>query len=176
MHGGLVGFDRRNWTVAAHTKNSITFTYLDPNGTEGFPGNVHATVSAIYIFRLIRGIDSTLQVKYTLEDKSTWDISIKATADEKTPILLSCHQYWNFEAYQETQDLSGHYAEFASSKIIATNGLLIPNGSFVEVEGTPLDFRKAKSIGKAINETTTDGYCGTGALILRIAVPARPLI
>ncbi|KZP17313.1 galactose mutarotase-like protein [Athelia psychrophila] len=146
LHGGLVGFDRRNWTVAAHTKNSITFTYLDPNGTEGFPGNVHATV------------------KYTLEDKSTWDISIKATADEKTPILLSCHQYWNFEAYQETQDLSGHYAEFASSKIIATNGLLIPNGSFVEVEGTPLDFRKAKSIGKAINETTTDGYCGTGCI------------
>lgn len=100
---------------------------------------------------------------YTLEDKATWDITIKATADEKTPILLSCHHYWNFEAYQETQDLSGHYAQIDASKIVATTGLLIPNGSYIEVEGTPLDFRKAKSIGKAVNESVGDNYCGTGA-------------
>lgn len=45
LHGGTVGFDRRNWTVAQHTSDSVTFTYLDPNGTEGFPGNMNTTVS-----------------------------------------------------------------------------------------------------------------------------------
>jgi len=144
LHGGTVGFDRHNWTLAEHKSNSVTFTYLSPNGSEGFPGNVHTTVT------------------YTLEDKATWDITIKATADEKTPILLSCHHYWNFEAYQETQDLSGHYAQFDASKVVAATGLLIPNGSYIEVEGTPLDFRKAKSIGKAVNESVGDNYCGTG--------------
>lgn len=104
------------------------------------------------------------KVKYTLEPKSTWSISIKATADQKTPILLSGHHYWNLEAYQETQDLTGHYAQFDSSKIIATNGLLIPNGSYIEVNGTALDFRNAKSVGNAINDTASEAYCGTGRL------------
>lgn len=79
--------------------------------------------------------------------------------------MLSGHHYWNLEAYQETQDLNGHYAQFNSSKIVATDGLLIPNGSYVEVAGTALDFRKAKSIGKGINDTTGHDYCGTGEKI-----------
>lgn len=84
-----------------------------------------------------------------------------ATASKKTPILLSGHHYWNLEAYQETQDLVGHHAQFDASRVIGTDGILIPNGTLLNVEGTPLDFRKAKSIGGSINATAPFQYCGT---------------
>lgn len=74
--------------------------------------------------------------------------------------MLSGHHYWNLEAYQETQDLVGHQAEFAASKVIATDGQLIPTGELLDVEGTPLDFRKAKSLGGSINSTAPFAYCG----------------
>lgn len=87
---------------------------------------------------------------------------MRATATEQTPIMLSCHHYWNFEAYQETQTLDGHFAQFPAHQVIGTDGILIPDGSLINVTGTPLDFRTAKSIGAAINQTTGLDYCGTG--------------
>lgn len=91
-----------------------------------------------------------------------------ATATEQTPIMLSCHHYWNFEAYQETQTLDDHFAQFPAHQVIGADGILIPDGSLVNVTGTPLDFRKAKSIGAAINQTIGLDYCGTGEFYVTI--------
>ncbi|KAG6830846.1 hypothetical protein H0H92_014498 [Tricholoma furcatifolium] len=146
LHGGTDGFDRRTWTVAEKSANSVTFTMVDPNGMEGFPGTV------------------TTAVKYTLEPKSTWKISMNAVATELTPIMLSGHHYWNFEAFQETQDLVGHHAQFQASKFVTTDGALIPTGQLTDVTGTPMDFRQAKSIGASINATASAAYCGTGCV------------
>jgi aldose 1-epimerase len=99
-------------------------------------------------------------VTYQLKKKATWSIELSAYATKKTPLLLSGHHYWNLEGYQETQDLVGHHAQFNSSKIIATDGLLLPSGSYINVKGTPLDFRTAKSIGGSINATESAHYCG----------------
>ncbi|KAJ6628773.1 galactose mutarotase-like domain-containing protein [Mycena sp. CBHHK59/15] len=146
LHGGIVGYDQRPWTIVKKSSNSVTFSLLDPNGDQGFPGTVITTVT------------------YTLEPKSTWKISMHSIASELTPIMLSGHHYWNLEAYQETQDLLGHFAQFDASRIIATDGHLIPNGELTPVAGTPLDFRKAKSIGGSINATAAAQYCGTGCV------------
>lgn len=86
---------------------------------------------------------------------------MSASATALTPILLSAHQYWNFEAYNETEDLSGHYFQIKSSKIVETDGNLIPNGKLKDIKGTLADFNKAKSMGAAINKTTSGEYCGT---------------
>ncbi|EIN10310.1 galactose mutarotase-like protein [Punctularia strigosozonata HHB-11173 SS5] len=146
LHGGSDGFDRRVWTVSKQTAHSVTFTVLDPDGMQGFPGTVHATVT------------------YTLENHATWNIKIHATADKLTPIMLSGHHYWNLEAFEESADLDAHFAQFPSSRVVGTDGILIPTGELLEVEGTPLDFRKAKSIGAAINQTAGLDYCGTGCV------------
>ncbi|KAF9569343.1 galactose mutarotase-like protein [Agrocybe pediades] len=146
LHGGFDGFDRRTWQVARVLPNSVTFTLLDPAGTQGFPGTVLTTVT------------------YTLERKSTWNINIHAVASAKTPIMLSGHHYWNLEAYQESQDLNGHIAQFQASKFVATDGNLIPTGKLTSVAGTAMDFRKAKSIGKSIPDTAAAQFCGTGCV------------
>lgn len=85
-----------------------------------------------------------------------------ATSSARTPIMLSGHHYWNLEAYHESQDLLAHYAQFPASKFVATDPILIPNGTLLDVEGTALDFRKARSIGEGIQETKGFEYCGGG--------------
>ncbi|KAF9486042.1 galactose mutarotase-like protein [Pholiota conissans] len=146
LHGGTDGFDQRIWETTKVSSNSVTFTLLDPDGMEGFPGTVITTVT------------------YILESQATWKISMDAIATQKTPIMLSGHHYWNLEAYQESQDLVGHHAQFQSSKFIGTDGHLIPTGQLLDVQNTPLDFRKAKSIGASIPATTGEQFCGTGCV------------
>ncbi|KAJ3716295.1 galactose mutarotase-like protein [Lentinula guzmanii] len=146
LHGGSDGFNSRVWNISQTANNRVSFSLLDPDGYQGFPGNVFTTIT------------------YTLKNESTWDISMHALADQETPIMLSGHHYWNLEAYEETDNLSGHWVQFHSSKYVATDGLLIPTGELTSVEGTPLDFNVAKSIGDSINATAEAQYCGTGCI------------
>ncbi len=76
--------------------------------------------------------------------------------------MLTGHQYWNLEAYQESQDLLGHYAQIEASQFVATDSGLVPTGALSGVEGTPLDFRQGKSIGGSINATAEAQSCGAG--------------
>ena len=63
----------RNFTVVAHTLNSITFSITDPDGDQGFPGEVISYIT------------------YTLGNQ-TWDIRMVAVpTTKKTPIMLSSH-------------------------------------------------------------------------------------
>lgn len=48
LHGGLYGWDRRNWTLVRRSDSSVTYCHLD-KGDEGFPGNVAAYVRSMFI-------------------------------------------------------------------------------------------------------------------------------
>jgi aldose 1-epimerase len=73
LHGGPDGWDWRNFTFVAHTDHSITFSLVDPDGMEGFPGEVINYIT------------------YTLSNM-TWDIKMVALATtKKTPIVLNSH-------------------------------------------------------------------------------------
>src|SRR6266404_5405351 len=45
LHGGVKGFDKAFWSAEAESP-SVKFTYLSPDGEEGYPGNL--SVTAIY--------------------------------------------------------------------------------------------------------------------------------
>lgn len=73
LHGGPDGWDYRNFTIVSHTQDSITFSIVDPDGKEGFPGEVVSYIT------------------YTMTPK-TWKIKIVAMATtKKTPIMLTSH-------------------------------------------------------------------------------------
>ncbi|KAF9269596.1 galactose mutarotase-like protein [Marasmius fiardii PR-910] len=146
VHGGFDGYNSRVWDVLTRSENSVTFTLLDPDGKEGFPGFVFNTAT------------------YTLDRDSSFKISLRAWATKETPIMLTGHHFWNLEAYQESEDLSSHFMQLDSSRFVATDGHLIPTGDLATVENTPLNFRKAKSIGGSINDTAASEYCGTGCV------------
>jgi len=81
MYNLSLTFDRdwRNWTVVSHTTSSITFSLVDPDGMEGFPGEVISYVT------------------YTLTPYQ-WHIQMNAIATtKKTPIMLSSHVCYHSE-------------------------------------------------------------------------------
>jgi len=145
--GGAGGYDVQNWTVAALTQNSITFTLYD-DGLSGFPGSVLNVAT------------------YTLTDEPAFIsrlVSIPLT--QKTPIMLANHIYWNLGAYvdAEAQTILNNTLQMPYAKrFIDTDGILVPTGMINVTKGTPLDFTKSKAIGKDIADTLN--VCGTGCV------------
>lgn len=87
LHGGPNGWDYRNFTVVSHTTDSITFSIVDPDGEQGFPGEVVSYVT------------------YTMSP-NTWKIKIVAMATtKKTPIMLTSHVSFVFELSKENTNM-----------------------------------------------------------------------
>jgi aldose 1-epimerase len=157
LHGGTVGYDQRNWTVAASTPSSVTFTLYDA-ASEGFPGDVvtHATFS----------VDSkrTAENPQGLPRLTTKLISLALT--EITPIMLSNHIYWNLNGFKQPTILNDTWLQMPlSERFIATDSIQVPNGSISTVAETShgtMDFTAGKVIGRDIQYT--DGLCGTDCI------------
>ncbi|KAM5537708.1 hypothetical protein V8D89_008621 [Ganoderma adspersum] len=141
LHGGIYGWDRRNWTVLARTETSVTYHHLDA-ADEGFPGDVEATVT------------------HSVENGGTLRTSVHATATEKTPIMLTQHIYWNLDAFQGSDDVLAHKLHVDASRVVAVDGDAIPTGDLIDVGGTPFDFRRTQAIGARWSDTV--GLCGGG--------------
>ncbi|KAF3491447.1 aldose 1-epimerase [Arthroderma uncinatum] len=153
LHGGVVGYDQRNWTVTALSNSSITFSLLD-KGYENFPGDVinHATFSVNSSYGTN---DSNPQAQF-----SARTVSLSLT--ERTPIMLSPHIYWNLNAFKNETLLEDTYLHMPlSSRYVEVDSRLIPTGEIGQVSSSPngtLDFTKRKLIGKNIK--AAEGVCG----------------
>ena len=135
LHGG-VGFQNRLWKVVDYTENSITLTYLSPDGEDGFPANLQIDVS------------------YTLKDAAII-ISYTATPDGKTPIALTNHAFFNLDGFGG--DIKEHTVQIWADSYSEVNDKLIPTGNHPNVIGTPLDLRLPKKVGDDFSPTF-DGY------------------
>ncbi|KAF2116225.1 galactose mutarotase-like domain-containing protein [Lophiotrema nucula] len=148
LHGGPDGWDFRNFTVVAHTTDSITFSIVDPDGKEGFPGEVVSYIT------------------YTLTPH-TWHLKMVALATtKKTPIMLSSHTYWNLDAFAnpDTPTALNHTLSLPySGQRIGTDGILIPNGTILpNLQYDVNDFWSApKQIGANFTSPDLLGNCGT---------------
>ncbi|KAI0666056.1 galactose mutarotase-like protein [Trametes maxima] len=134
LHGGIYGWDRRNWTIVEKSKASVTYFHLD-DADEGFPGVVKAYAT------------------HSVENGGILRTTIHATASEKTPIMLTQHVYWNLDAFQGSENILDHKLHVDGSRVVAVDGDAIPTGPFIDVEGTPFDFRTTQAIGARWNET-----------------------
>ncbi|KAJ9352010.1 galactose mutarotase-like domain-containing protein [Paecilomyces variotii] len=155
LHGGPVGYDQRNWTVTASSQSTVTFSLLD-SGFEDFPGDVitHATFSV--------DADRTPENPDGLPRLTTKLVSLALT--EKTPIMLANHIYWNLNAFKEETILNDTFLQLPlSQRYVATDGILIPNGTIADVAQSNhgvMDFTSGKLVGQDLQYS--DGVCGTG--------------
>lgn len=147
LHGGLDGWDWRNFTVVAHTNDSITFSITDEDGKEGFPGQVISFIT------------------YTM-GKMTWDAKMVAIATtKKTPIMLSSHTYWNLDGFanEETDTIFNHTLHMPySGQRVAVDSILIPTGDILaNPKGSVNDFwSEPKQIGHSFDDPEIEGNCG----------------
>lgn len=148
LHGGSDGWDYRNWILEAHTADSITFSLVDPDGKEGFPGEVIAYVT------------------YTLTPYQ-WHLRMTAlSTTKKTPIMLSSHDYWNLDGYQNPNTaLALNYSlhmPYAGQRI-AIDGVSVPTGEILANEKNGLNdfWSSPKQLGANLTNPAPKGNCGT---------------
>ncbi len=134
LHGGLKGFDKVVWDdepVYRPDGVGVKLSYLSKDGEEGYPGNLHATVTYILTN------DDELRIEY------------EATTDKATPVNLTYHGYFNLTC--GARDILGHELMLNADQFTPVDAGLIPTGHLVDVEGTPMDFRKLTPIGARID-------------------------
>jgi aldose 1-epimerase len=136
LHGGAKGFDKVLWTldsVNAGSPATAVFSYISPDGEEGYPGTLHVTAS------------------YSLDDANTLKVEFKATTDKPTIVNISNHSYFNLSAETGASALN-HLLTIDASKYTPVDPLLIPTGERRSVEGTPFDFRQATAVGLRVRD------------------------
>ncbi|PHQ34524.1 aldose epimerase family protein [Rhodopirellula bahusiensis] len=134
LHGGVIGFDKVVWDAeptAVDGKPALKMSYLAKDGEEGYPGNLNVVVT------------------YQWTDENKLIVRYEATTDKATPINLTQHTYFNL-AGEGNGTILDHELMLNASKFTPVDSTLIPNGELRDVEGTPFDFRKAKSIGRDV--------------------------
>jgi aldose 1-epimerase len=140
LHGGVRGFDKRLWRGEQAGPNGVRLTYVSADGEEGYPGEL------------------TTAVNYTLTDANELRIDYSATTTAPTVLNLTNHAYWNLG---DSPDVLGHLLRLNASRYTVVDEGSIPTGELRNVAGTPMDFIKAKPIGRdigAMKDSPGSGY------------------
>lgn len=130
LHGGMKGFNKVVWD-AKTIEDGVCFTYTSKDGEEGYPGNL------------------TMKITYRLTDKNELAIQYEAQTDQKTPVTVTNHSYFNLNG-DLMRDILSHTLTLKSDKFLELDQEFIPTGNLADVKGTPFDF-------------TSEGMIKTGA-------------
>jgi len=146
LHGGVRGFDKVIWSVTPFQRSDsvgLVMNYTSPDGEEGYPGTLRATVT------------------YTLTDKNEFIFDYQATTDRPTPVNLTQHSYFNL-AGDGKGDILGHVVTLNADRFTPVDSTLIPTGEIKSVAGTPFDFRTSTAIGARIDRNDEQLRYGRG--------------
>ncbi|MDY3920343.1 MAG: aldose epimerase family protein [Candidatus Limivivens sp.] len=134
LHSGSSGFDKRIWkTELLEAENAVRFTLESPDGDEGYPGNMTASVT------------------YTLTEDNGISLHYQAKADADTIANMTNHSYFNLAGHERQGDICDHVLWLDADSFTPTDEESIPTGEIRSVKGTPFDFTSPKQIGLEID-------------------------
>ena len=130
LHGGVRGFSKCVWkaeTSDAGGEPSVKFTLRSPDGDQGYPGALHATVA------------------YTLARPCALRIDYTATTDRPTPVSMTHHGYFNLSG-RPGADVLGHRLSVPARNFAPLSAEGVSVGKFVPVAGTPFDLNEPAAL------------------------------
>jgi aldose 1-epimerase len=137
LHGGKVSFIKRVWDherVDGDDAVGVRFTYVSPDGEEGYPGTLR------------------VEVTYTLNNDNELRLDYRAETDQTTVLNLTNHAYWNLAGAGQGTILDHELTLYCDRYLPVDEGS-IPTGELADVAGTPMDFRSPRRIGERIDQT-----------------------
>ncbi len=143
LHGGRDYYNYRMWETEEVDDNHVTFLLHSEDGDQGYPGNVD------------------IRVTYTLTEENEVKIHYVAVPEEDTLLNLTNHSYFNLSGNGSGTVLDQEVMICADAYTRA-DAESIPTGEIVPVEGTPMDFRQMKPIGKEIEADYEALHLGGG--------------
>lgn len=145
-HGGPVGFARRNWAARIVDRPSgagLELSLVSADGDQGFPGEL--------TFRLI----------YSLTDDDRLTLEFNATTSRPTVLNPTHHSYFNLSGEPGSLVLD-HDLLIEADVFTPYDASKFTTGEFRPIEGTPLDFRQPKPIGRDLHRPDEQMRIGNG--------------
>jgi len=145
LHGGRHPFSGRIWKADAYEERDgvfVRFELKSPDGEEGYPGNLWATVS------------------YGLTKSNEIVADYEVKLDAPCPVNLTNHAYFNLAGEGRDLNVLSTEVKLFCSSYLEVDECLIPTGIILPVKNTPMDFRTRKPLGKEIEALyqSTKGY------------------
>lgn len=134
LHSGPESFGHRLWNLEKHTENSIRFSLKSPDGDQGIPGNAE------------------VHVTYTMENPGALRITYDGISDKDTVFNMTNHAYFNLAGHDHPEKAMSQTLMFPARFYTVADAESIPTGELRSVEGTPMDFREPKAIGRDIDQ------------------------
>ncbi|MDD4369462.1 MAG: galactose mutarotase [Anaerostipes sp.] len=141
LHGGNDGFDSRIYDYEVEG-NKVIFTYVSKDMEQGFPGNL------------------TVKISYELKEKSIL-MKCYGVCDQDTLINLTNHSYFNL-AGNRKEKIYNHKLQVKANQIAMIDEMGCTTGEFMDVDGTPFDFREFHTVGERIHEEHQQLKFGSG--------------
>lgn len=134
LHSGLDFYHTRVWQVVEETAESITLRLNSKDGDQGFPGN------------------AVIDVTYSLDGSGGLHIVYDGDCDQDTVFNLTNHSYFNLAGENQPQAAMDQLLMLPAKFFCVADEESIPTGEVRRVEGTPMDFRMPKPIGRDIGQ------------------------
>lgn len=131
-HGGREGFDTQLFTFQtreAAQSSSVTLDLLDAAGHNGYPGNLH------------------LSVTYTLDDQNTLHYSLRATTDARTLCNPANHAYFNLDG---AGTIHQQNLQVNADEYLPLDEQDIPSLGARTVAGSAFDLRTGRLLGDVL--------------------------
>lgn len=131
LHGGVKGFQDVVWNAEKKDEKTLVFTYVSPDGEQGFPGNL------------------SVKVTYTLTDDNAVKMEYEATTDKTTLVNLTNHAFFNLNG-EGSGTILNHELQIYANEFTPVDEGLIPSGELKLVKNTVFDFTSKHKIGERI--------------------------